>query len=70
MNAGSTNPEDEAIVRELCDIESGLSSWELDFVESVARQVEDRGRSLTPSQRQKAEQILDRIRGGDDEDEY
>jgi len=48
---------DEDLVEALCEIESGLSSWEEDFVESVASWVKDQGRSLTPPQRKKAEQI-------------
>lgn len=49
---------DDELVEELCAIEAGLSSWELDFVESVAKQIES-GRSLRERQREKAEEILE-----------
>ena len=51
--------KDESLVRRLCDLESGLTGWELDFVEAVAEQVLEEGRKLTDGQREKAEQILE-----------
>jgi len=33
------NWTDQEIVEELCDIEEGLTNWEMDFVDSLARRV-------------------------------
>ena len=52
--------DDAAIVKELCDIEYGLTDWEVDFVESIAKQVES-GVQLTEKQYKKATDILVRI---------
>lgn len=49
---------DIQLVDTLCNIESGLTDWEVNFVEDVARKVHDRGEILRPDQRRKAEQIL------------
>ena len=54
---------DEELVKKLCDIESGLSNWEENFVESVASQVLDQHKTLSVPQRRVAEKILDE-RGG------
>ncbi len=53
------NSEDADLVQQLCDIESGLSDWEVGFVESVAAQVLDDGGWLSAAQREKALEILD-----------
>lgn len=58
---------DEDLVRELCDIESGLSDWEVEFVENVARRVLDEHLSLSPRQRETAEKIKEK-RGGSSTD--
>jgi len=50
---------DEELVKKLCDIGTGLSDWEENFVEDVASQVLDRHRPLSVPQRRKAEEILD-----------
>lgn len=49
--------DDRKLADELCEIEWGLTDWEVEFVESIARQVHDDKRALTPDQRKKAEQI-------------
>lgn len=49
---------DDELVDELCDIESGLSEWEIRFVESVAKRVND-SQPLTQTQRTKCVQILE-----------
>jgi hypothetical protein len=48
--------EDRALVARLCEIDDGLSEWEVRFVESVARQVLD-NRVMTATQRARAQQI-------------
>lgn len=48
------------LVKRLCDIESGLQHWEVNFVESVARRV-DHGWHLTPGEIAQGEKILKRI---------
>lgn len=53
--------EDEDLVAELCEIESGLSDWEVEFVDSIARHLENFG-TLTTRQRTKAEQIARKMR--------
>lgn len=52
--------EDTGLAVELCQIERGLSRWEVDFVESIARQVIDERRPLTSEQERKAREILAR----------
>jgi hypothetical protein len=49
---------DGELIDALCEIEFGLSGWEIDFVESLAKQIEA-GRTLTDRQREKAEAILE-----------
>ena len=48
---------DQQIMKDLCQIESGLSEWEVNFVDDVTKQVEA-GEKLSGPQRKKAEQIL------------
>lgn len=50
--------DDQELVDALCEIEDGLSEWEVDFVESIAKSIKTYG-SLTPKQRGKAEDIYD-----------
>lgn len=50
---------DADIVNDLCDIDHGLTEWEVSFIESVAEQVIDNGRNLTDKQRAIVERILD-----------
>lgn len=50
---------DAEIVKELCAIESGLSDWEVAFIEDVTAQVLDDGEWLTVTQHAKALEILD-----------
>lgn len=47
---------DQELVDALCEIESGLTEWEVEFVESLANQL-DQGRALSDRQRAKAEQV-------------
>lgn len=49
--------QDRQLVRELTEIESGLTDWEEQFVEDIADKVLGKGWMLTPKQREKAEQI-------------
>lgn len=48
---------DKELVEALCDVEEGLTAWEMEFAESLSKQ----GGSLSPKQRAKAEQILRRL---------
>jgi len=50
---------DEVLVQDLCDIDHGMTEWEVCFVESVAEQVAS-GRALTGLQRCTAHEILDK----------
>lgn len=49
---------DRELVEELNEIESGLSDWEVEFIESINDWLDNHG-GLTVDQRKKAEQILD-----------
>ncbi len=51
---------DRADVKTACSIGEGLSDWEVEFVESLAKQVLDDGRSLSIKQRVKLSAILSR----------
>ena len=50
---------DGELIKALCDIEAGLSNWEVEFVESLCVWLEDEGRPLTAKQRDKAIEILE-----------
>lgn len=50
---------DRELVDALCDIESGLTDWEVNFVEDVATQIIDNKQLLSEAQLKKAEQILE-----------
>lgn len=52
--------EDHALVKKLAGIERGLTDWEVEFVESIAEQIQ-RNRSLSPKQRACGERILERL---------
>lgn len=49
--------QDRELVREICEIDSGLSDYAVEFVESVARRVIGDGLELTTQQRQFAEKL-------------
>lgn len=49
--------EQDDKIKDLCAIEEGLDDWELDFVESVAKQYEDNG-SLSDRQWEFVDKIL------------
>lgn len=53
---------DDELAQALCEIDHGLTPWEVDFVESIAKRVLDEGRSLTGGQREKAEDIYEKAR--------
>lgn len=53
---------DAEMVEALCELDSGLTSWELEFLESVAEQVEN-GHSLSERQREKLVEIHERLLG-------
>ena len=50
---------------ESIDVESGLSEWEAEFVDSVLRQVRSEGKILSGKQRQVAERIQRRLDSGE-----
>ncbi len=52
--------DDKELVDALCDIDEGLTEWEVDFVESIAKVVAN-GTSLTVRQLRKADSILARF---------
>jgi len=56
----STVQEDQKEVRTALDIDKGLSSWEVGFLESIAKWVIDDGNPLTSKQRSKLDQILEK----------
>ena len=47
---------DDELTQRLADVDSGLSSWEVEFVDSIRKQVKT-GRSLSKKQREIAERI-------------
>jgi hypothetical protein len=51
--------KDREIVDALCDIEEGLTEWEVDFVEGIAKQVHDDHKCLTLDQWKKALEVLE-----------
>lgn len=51
---------DRERTKALCEIDGGLSGWEVDFVESIAERVEG-GATLTDKQRETADRILERF---------
>jgi hypothetical protein len=51
---------DKELVDTLCEIDRGLSDWEVDFVESIAKQVEQH-RSLSEKQRAIANRIMSKL---------
>lgn len=53
--------KDTRLARELCEVDHGLSDWEVNFVESVARRVLDKKIPFTTQQRAKATQIMEKI---------
>lgn len=59
--------EHRDLVDELCEVEFGLSQWEVEFVESLARTLE-RGFHLTQAQYDKGTEILNRVQSLDDDD--
>lgn len=54
----SVPQEDLDRIRDLAQIEDGLNSWEMGFVDDVFHQVTD-GRPMSEAQRAKADQILE-----------
>lgn len=49
------------VVDALCEIDFGLSDWELGFVKWITQQVAELGEGLYSAQRNKAEEILKRF---------
>ena len=47
---------DKELMEILCEIESGLTDWEVEFIEDVTKRVET-GEVLSKGRREKAEQI-------------
>ena len=54
----STEEEDNELVESLCEIDEGLSEWEVEFVESLSKWLEWNA-TLTAKQRTKALQIFE-----------
>ncbi len=55
---------DRDMVRKLCEVQEGLSDWEVEFADSLGRRIKALGRDwkgLTVKQRDKARQILARV---------
>lgn len=52
--------QDRALVDALCEIDHGLTEWEVEFVEGVARQVHDEKRALTLAQTRIALKLHDK----------
>ncbi len=52
---------DEDLVGALCDIEEGLTEWEVNFVDSIEKWLRTHA-DLTDPQRAKAEQIWERFK--------
>lgn len=53
---GAEDLTDAELMADLCEIEEGLSEWEVEFVDDVSKRLERSG-SLTDGQRRKAEEI-------------
>lgn len=51
-------------VAEVLDAERGLTRWEIDFAESISRQLRD-GRTLTVHQRRRLDEVLAKLDGFD-----
>ena len=51
--------KDRELVDALCEIDHGLSEWEVEFVEGIARQVHDEKKGLSPKQRRISEEIFE-----------
>jgi len=54
----ATWQEDKDRVDALCAIEDGLNEWEMEFVDSISKQVIDGKKVLSDKQRAIAERIL------------
>ena len=52
-----TIKQDRELVDALCEIDHGLTEWEVDFIEDMAKQVHDKKQALTPGQLAKALEI-------------
>lgn len=53
--------DDRDLIRSLCDLEEGLSEWEVEFVDDIAQRMKaDPGMTLTLKQRAKATEIANR----------
>lgn len=51
---------DRLLCDSLCEIDHGLTDWEVDFIEGIASQLIDKKRALTPAQRKMALEILEK----------
>lgn len=60
-----SNPQREAdleLMEDLCELDAGLNSWEIDFINDVSLWLETHAdRELSETQREKAQEILERI---------
>lgn len=53
---------DQELVDELCDVDDGLSAWEVDFADSLAKHLDTPGNTLTAKRRATLEAIILRVR--------
>ena len=54
-----TMATDRRLVDKLCNIESGLTDWEVQFVEDIASTIYDSKHALSVRQRMVAERLLE-----------
>jgi len=52
------NPDEEQLLDDLLAVESGLTAWEMDFIESLDKQ---RTRALSDKQRDVVNRIADKV---------
>lgn len=52
--------QDRKLVDALCEIDHGLTDWEVEFVEDMAKQVHDQKVALSPGQMIKCLEIHDK----------
>lgn len=53
---------DQELVDELCDVEDGLTEWEIEFADSLAKHLDTPGNTLSLKRRATLERIVLRCR--------
>jgi len=61
MSQAAASTADRTDVSLLCDIDHGLTPWEIRFAEDMKVKVLDRGHPLTERQREVVDRILERF---------